>query len=77
MVVRSLLEQVRDEQEAKGWSVQQLLEKSGLDLDRSTLHRKLNGDVDVKAHEIEALAKALDLGLTMARKSRRKRKRLA
>ena len=52
----------------KGWSVQQLLEKSGLRIDRSSLQRKLNGDVPTTTDEWEALARALKLTLVWPRK---------
>ncbi len=58
-----LVEQIRSEQQRLGWSTQQLLDKSGLRLDRSTLHRKLAGDVPTTDAECEALANALELQL--------------
>jgi transcriptional regulator with XRE-family HTH domain len=61
--VRSLVEQLRRARESRGDTVQQLLERSGLDLERSVLHRKLRGESLITATECEALAQALDITL--------------
>ncbi len=61
--MQSLVEQIKREQEAQGWSTQQLLEKSGLKIERSVLHRKLDGQTPASTRECEALAAALDLTL--------------
>jgi hypothetical protein len=53
------VEQIRAEQQRQELSVQQLLDKSQLPIDRSTLHRKLKGDVPTTDAECEALAEAL------------------
>jgi transcriptional regulator with XRE-family HTH domain len=58
-----LVEQIRSEQLRRSWSTQQLLEKSGLQIERSTLHRKLTGEIPLTAVECQALATALDLQL--------------
>lgn len=69
------------EMRRRGWSVQRLLDESGLDCDRASLHRKLVGWRKGKSenrrarvlfqpmteHEIAALARALDLRLVDAR----------
>ena len=68
-----LVQQIREAQQERGWSVQQLLEKSGLPLDRSSLHRKLNGDVATTASECEALAKALEITLVWPKRPRGRR----
>lgn len=57
-----LVEQIRAEQQRQELSVQQLLDKSGLPLERSTLQRKLNGDTPMTDSECEALAKGLRRG---------------
>lgn len=54
-----LVEQIRMAARELGWSTQQLLDKSGLSLERSTLHRKLAGDVPTSDAECEALADAI------------------
>jgi ribosome-binding protein aMBF1 (putative translation factor) len=58
-----LVEQIRTAQRERSWSTQQLLNESGLDLDRSTLHRKLAGEVPCTDAECEALARALSITL--------------
>lgn len=68
--MRSLVEQVRQAHSKSDLTVQQLLEKSGLPLERSTLQRKLSGDVPTTTDEIEALAKALDYTLVWPRRGR-------
>jgi transcriptional regulator with XRE-family HTH domain len=59
-----LVEQIRRAQLERGWSVQQLLAQSGLQLERSTLNRKLLGDTPTTDAECEALAKALGIQLS-------------
>lgn len=54
-----LVQQIRSAQLGLGWSIQDLLDKSGLPIDRSTLHRKLAGDVPTTDAECEALARAI------------------
>jgi ribosome-binding protein aMBF1 (putative translation factor) len=58
-----LVEQIRIAKEIAGWSTQQLLERSGLKLDRSTLHRKLAGDTPMTDAECQSLAHALGIQL--------------
>lgn len=65
--MRSLVEQVRAAQVEKGWSVQKLLAKSGLTIDRSSLQRKLCGDVPTTDQELEALARAMRITLIWPR----------
>jgi transcriptional regulator with XRE-family HTH domain len=69
--VQSLVEQVRAAQKRKRMSVQQLLEESGLDLERSTLSRKLRGETPATTKEIEALARALKIELVWSAPRRR------
>jgi transcriptional regulator with XRE-family HTH domain len=54
-----LVEQIRAAQVELGWTVQQLLEKSGLSLDRTTLQRKLTGKTGSTFTELLALAAAI------------------
>lgn len=61
--MRTIAEQIRDAFESAGISVADLLALSGLDLDRSSLQRKLTGDSPMKTSEAEALANALRISL--------------
>jgi hypothetical protein len=71
--MRSLVEQLRDAYEKSGLTMDELLDRSGLDLDRSSLRRKLLVDSDskndrsipMKTEECEALARALDVTLVV------------
>lgn len=45
--------------EMRGWSVPRLLKESGLDLDRSSLQRKLSGFQKLSTEEAETLAECL------------------
>lgn len=67
-----LVRQIRTAQLVQGMSVQQLLEKSGLELDRSTLQRKLTGEVPTTDFECEALARALKIQLVYPQKRSRR-----
>lgn len=66
----SLLDQIRVAKKVRGWSVQKLIDESGLQITRSCLQRKLFGrtkggkPVSTTSEEIEALARAL--GITVA-----------
>lgn len=62
MDVRSpdIVQQLRAAFEGKGWSVQELLDRSRLDIDRSSLARKLDGELPMKVKEAEVLARTLD-----------------
>lgn len=51
-------------------SVQKLLDKSGLDIDRSSLARKLSGDLPMKTEEAEVLARVLGILVTAGREAR-------
>ncbi len=59
----SLVEQIQRERLKRKWSVQRLLDASGLGIERSNLQRKLHGDVPATSEEIESLAKALEMTL--------------
>lgn len=61
-IVRPIYEQIDQARRKLGWSVQHLLDESGLDLDISTLGRKLRGQVGMFAAEYVALVKALRRG---------------
>lgn len=61
--MRSITEQLKDAFERSGWSMSELLKRSGLDLDRSSLARKLNGELRMNVDEAQALAKALNVTL--------------
>jgi len=61
--VRSLTEQLCDAFKRSGWSVAELLTKSGLDIERSSLDRKLKGELRLNVDEAQALANALGVTL--------------
>jgi hypothetical protein len=66
--VRTLVEQLRDAYEKTGWTMDELLDKSGLRLDRSSLRRKLldvKDPIPMKTEECEALAAALEVTLVV------------
>lgn len=58
-----LVAQINEARVKKDWSVARLLDEAGLDLERSTLHRKLHGDTPMTDDEVEKCARALDLVL--------------
>lgn len=59
----TIVEQLRVAFEASELSIPQLLERAGLELNRSSLGRKLSGELDMWTKEAEALAKALGIRL--------------
>lgn len=71
--MRTLVEQLRDAYEKSGMTMDELLVRSGLNIDRSSLRRKLLVDADgkkdraipMKTEECEALARALDVTLVV------------
>ncbi len=66
--MRTLVEQLRDAYEKTGWTMDELLDKSGLEIDRSSLRRKLldvKDPIPMKTEEAEALAQALDTTLVV------------
>lgn len=71
--MRTLVEQIRDAYQKSGWTMEKLLEESGLDIDRSTLRRKILVDeksktdrnVPLRTSEAEALARALGVTLVV------------
>jgi transcriptional regulator with XRE-family HTH domain len=71
-VVRTITEQLNDALGRKGWSMQELLEKSGLSIDRSSLSRKIRGELRLNTDEAEALASALETTIVWPQKRRAK-----
>lgn len=66
--MRTLVEQLRDAYEKSGWTMEELVQRSGLDLDRSTLRRKIldvRDPVPMRTEEAEALAHALGVTLVV------------
>lgn len=64
--MRTLIEQLRDAYRRSGWTMEELLARSGLDLDRSSLRRKLldvKDPIPMKTEEAESLAVALGVVL--------------
>lgn len=57
------LSQLRHAQRSKGWSDEELLKRSGLDLDRTSLSRKLNGRTPMTLEEATSLGQALETPL--------------
>lgn len=68
--MKPIAQQIRDAFEATGWSVQDLLDRSRLDLDRSSLARKLSGDLKMKTTEAETLARVLGVVVKAGREGR-------
>lgn len=64
-----LVEQIRRAQLQQGLSTRLLLERSGLALERSNLHRKLTGKAPATVSECEALARALGIQLVYPEES--------
>lgn len=50
-----LHEQVAAAFEKTGWTIEELLDKSGLDMDRTQLGRKLGGKAPMRTEEAEVL----------------------
>lgn len=61
--VRTITEQLLDAFEKTGWTVAELLSRSGLDIERSSLHRKLHGEQRMNVDEAQVLATVLGLTL--------------
>ena len=59
----TLTQQIERARADRKLTVAELLRRSGLDIDRSTLHRKLKGETPVTADECQALAACLGLTL--------------
>ena len=52
-------QQIRSAQLGLGWTMQELLDRSGLAIDRTTLLRKVTGKARIFVDEIEALEAAI------------------
>jgi hypothetical protein len=70
--MKTLVEQVNSARRRVGWSIAELLQRSGLRLHQTTLRRKLVGDgrkgrtrTGLRTEECEALARALGLTLVV------------
>lgn len=71
--MRTIVEQLRDAYVKSGWTMEELVQRSGLRLDRSTLRRKLlveedstdDRNVPMRTGEAEALAHALGVTLVV------------
>lgn len=66
--MRSLVEQLRDAYEKSGWTMDELVDRSGLELDRSSVRRKIldvKDPIPMKTEEAEALASALGVTLVV------------
>lgn len=59
--VSSIPEQILAATKARGWTVAQLLRESGLDMSRSSLQRKLRGEVTLYETELRALVDTLQI----------------
>jgi ribosome-binding protein aMBF1 (putative translation factor) len=72
-VVRGIVDQLADGLEHLGWSVNELLERSGLPIGRSALQRKLRGQLRLNVDEAEVLATTMKITLVwpQTRKARR------
>lgn len=57
--VQTITQQLSAAFAQKGWSVQELLDRSKLPIDRSSLARKLSGELPMKVREAEVLARTL------------------
>lgn len=67
--MRTLVEQLRDAYERTELTMDELLERTGLDLDRSSLRRKLldvPDPIPMRTEEAEAIAAALDVTIAWA-----------
>lgn len=63
-----------------GWSVAEFLERSGLDIDRSALQRRLTGDTPLRDNEIVCLVDTLNrhgFAITVTWPPKKKSKRAA
>lgn len=65
--MQTLTEQLYEAFVASGLSVAELLTQSGLDIERSSLSRKLRGELRMNTDEAEALARELKIVLVFPR----------
>jgi ribosome-binding protein aMBF1 (putative translation factor) len=77
--VATFVDQIRVAFEASGLSIPELLERAGLEMNRSSLGRKLSGELEMWTWEAEALAKALGITLVWnaPRQAQRRARRAA
>lgn len=75
--VSSIPEQLLGAMKARGWSFRQLLEASGLKMARTSLQRKLRGEVTLYEDEIQALVDTLQVTVAFVPTNPPKRKRAA
>lgn len=54
------MEQLNQAWREREWTVEVLAAKSGLQLERTTMGKKMKGSIPLKADEIQALATCLD-----------------
>lgn len=66
--VRNIQEQIRDAFERSRLSMVQLLELAHLDLDVSSLSRKIHGKQSLRVEEAEAIARALGIRIVAGRR---------
>ena len=69
-MARSLREQLRDAWSASGLTLRELLLLAGLDMDETSLGRKLSGAQSMRLEEGEALANALRVRISAGREAR-------
>jgi transcriptional regulator with XRE-family HTH domain len=72
--MHSLAEQLLTAMKSRGWSIQRLLNESGLDCDRSSLSRKLHGKQWLSSDEVQVLVNTLEVTVAASPFVRRKRK---
>lgn len=59
------VEQLAEAFRRSGWTLDELLERSGLDLVKQSLGRKLHGEIRMSTDEAEAIARALKPWVTI------------
>lgn len=57
----SILEQLNQAWRGKSWTVEELAERCGLQLERTTMGKKMKGQIPLKDTEIQALATCLEI----------------
>jgi hypothetical protein len=66
-MARSLQGQLRDAFQRSGLTIDELIERSGLELDTASLSRKIRGKQTLRSTEIESLASALGVVVSTGR----------
>lgn len=74
-MVRTTVQQLHAAYKRSGWSAAEVVKRSGLDLDRSTLRRKLKGIRPMTTEESEVLAATFNVTIVVVPPQRRVRKR--